>query len=302
MTNMEMSNEADFKKALEAEEREVRNMCLEILRVKPDVVFTEKGLSDYAQHVLRKENNVSCIRRIRKTDNNRVARVCGATIVHRPEEIQDSDVGVGCGLFEVKKIGDDYFTFITESKEPTACSILLRGASKDVLNEIERNLQDAMQVARNVIINPRLVPGGGALEMELSYRLQEEGKKIEGIQQYPYKAMAKALEVIPRTLAQNCGANVVRVLTELRAKHSKDDGFFYGIDGHEGKIVNMKDLDIWDPVSVKLQTFKTAIESSCMILRIDDIVSGIKPAQKQKDAQAAMDDEEDETFGDERDG
>lgn len=275
MTNLEMSSEADFKKALEAEELEVKKMCEDILKMNPDVVITEKGLSDYAQHILMKGNNVTCIRRIRKTDNNRIARVCGATIVHRPEELQETDVGTVAGLFEVKKIGDEYFSFVTESTDANACSIILRGASKDVLNEIERNLHDAMQVARNVLINPRLVPGGGALEMELSYRLTEKSKTIEGIQQLPYKAIAKALEVIPRTLAENCGADVVRVLTELRAKHSKEDGGYFGIDGKEGKIANMKDLDIWDPCAVKIQTYKTAIESAGLLLRIDDIVSGI---------------------------
>lgn len=110
-------------------------------------------------------------------------------------------MGTQCGLFEIKKIGDDYFTFMTQCKEPKACSILLRGASKDVLNEIERNLQDALGVARNVMMNPKLVPGGGAVEMELSCRLMEQATKIEGVQQWPYKALAGAFEVIPRTLA-----------------------------------------------------------------------------------------------------
>ena len=301
MTNLEMSSEEDFKKALLAEEMEVRKMCEEILKVKPDVVITEKGLSDFAQHILMKGNNVSCIRRIRKTDNNRIARVTGAIIVHRPEEIQESDVGTQSGLFEIKKIGDEYFSFFLDCEEPKACSILLRGASKDVLNEIERNLQDAMQVARNVLQNPKLVPGGGALEMEVAHQLLEHSKKIEGIQQLPFKAIAKALEVIPRTLAQNCGSDVIRVMTELRAKHSKDDGTFIGIDGHEGKIANMKDKEIWDPCAVKVQTFKTAIESACLLLRIDDIVSGMKSTKKESQGPPPDEDEE-ETFGDERDG
>ena len=174
MTNIEFTQESDFKRALEMEEEEVKRMCDEILKLKPDVVITEKGVSDTAQHFLQKLGNVTVIRRIRKTDNNRIARVSGATIVNRPEELQESDVGTDCGLFEVKKIGDEYFTFMTECKKPKACSILLRGASKDVLNEIERNLQDALGVARNVLINPKLVPGGGALEMELSCRLMEK--------------------------------------------------------------------------------------------------------------------------------
>jgi len=124
-------------------------MCNDILKWKPDVVITEKGVSDLAQHFLLK-GNISVIRRIRKTDNNRIARVSGATIVNRPEEIQETDIGTRCGLFDIKKIADDYFTYFVECKNPTACTIVLRGASKDVLNEMERNLHDALGVARNL--------------------------------------------------------------------------------------------------------------------------------------------------------
>ena len=133
--------------------------------------------------------------------------------------------------------------------------------------------------------------------MEVAHQLLEHSKKIEGIQQLPFKAIAKALEVIPRTLAQNCGSDVIRVMTELRAKHSKDDGTFIGIDGHEGKIANMKDKEIWDPCAVKVQTFKTAIESACLLLRIDDIVSGMKSTKKESQGPPPDEDEE-ETFGD----
>ena len=305
MTAMEFTDADDFKKALAWEEIEVKRMCEAILKHRPDVVITEKGVSDTAQHYLLTQGNVTVFRRLRKTDNNRVARVTGATIVNRPEEIQESDVGTKCGLFEVKKIGDDYFTFMTECQDPNACSILLRGASKDVLNEIERNLHDALGVARNVVVNPRLCPGGGALEMELACRMMEKAQTVEGIHQWPYKALASALEVIPRTLAQNCGADVVRILTELRARHAASDGSgkMWGINGNSGQIEDMKEAEIWDPCSVKQQTFKTSIESACMLLRIDDIVSGIK---KKADAggRKAYDSDggEDETFGDDRDG
>lgn len=182
MTNMEFTKEEDFRRALEMEEEEVTRLCNNILKVKPDVVITEKGVSDIAQHVLLKNGNCSVIRRVRKTDNNRISRVTGATIVNRPEELQESDVGTECGSFEVSKIGDEYFTFMTEAKDPKACSIVLRGASKDVLNEIERNLHDALGVARNVMLNPRLVPGGGAMEMELSQRLLEHAKNVPGVE------------------------------------------------------------------------------------------------------------------------
>jgi len=242
MTAMEFTQADDFKKAIAMEEIEVERMCEAILKVKPDVVITEKGVSDTAQHYLLTKGNCTVFRRLRKTDNNRVARVTGATIVNRPEELQESDVGTKCGLFEVDKIGDEYFTFLTGCTGGAACSIQLRGASKDVLNEIERNLHDALGVARNVVLNPKLVPGGGAIEMELACRLLEKAQSVEGIHQWPYKALASALEVMPRTLAQNCGADVVRILTELRAKHSASDGsgIFFGINGNTGKIEDMR--------------------------------------------------------------
>lgn len=135
-------------------------MCDYLLRFKPDVIITEKGVSDLAIHYLHK-GNVSVIRRLRKTDNNRIAKATGATIVNRPEELQESDLGTNCGLFEVRKIGDEYFTYFLECKNAHACSVILRGASKDVLNEMERNLQDAMSVARNILQCPQLVPGLG---------------------------------------------------------------------------------------------------------------------------------------------
>ena len=111
--------------------------------------------------------------------------------------------------------------------------------------------------------------------MELSVRLNKLAQTVEGIHQWPYKALASAFEVIPRTLAQNCGGNVVRMLTELRAMHASGEGLMMGINGNTATIENMDTATIWDPCAVKLQTFNTAIESACMLLRIDDIVSGI---------------------------
>ena len=150
--------DTDFTRILELEEEFVKKMCEDIISVKPDVVITEKGVSDLAQHYLVKAG-ISAIRRLRKSDINRIARACGATVVNRTEELRDEDVGTRAGLFEIKKVGDEYFCFITECKDPKACTIILRGASKDVLNETERNLQDALHVARNLLIEPKLVPG-----------------------------------------------------------------------------------------------------------------------------------------------
>ncbi|RPA88970.1 T-complex protein 1 [Choiromyces venosus 120613-1] len=276
-TTIEISKEEDWSKILEIEERQVKAMCDAILAFKPDLVITEKGVSDLAQHYLLK-GNVTALRRVRKTDNNRIARAVGATIVNRVDDIVESDVGTKCGLFEIEKIGDEYFSFMTKCEDPKACTILLRGPSKDILNEIERNLQDAMGVARNVFFHPRLAPGGGATEMAISVRLAEISKSIEGVQQWPYRGVAEALEVIPRTLVTNSGASPIRVLTQLRAKHVAKE-YTWGIDGDTGKIVDMKEYGVWEPEAVKLQSIKTAIESACLLLRVDEIC-GAKGAKQ----------------------
>jgi len=280
-TDMELSKETDFARILELEESYIRGLCDDIIAMKPTLVITEKGISDLAQHFLAKAG-IAAIRRVRKTDNLRIARSCGATICSRTDEISESHIGEDAGLFEVKKIGEEYFTFITQCKETKACSIVLRGASKDVLMEVERNLQDAMQIARNIMMESKVVPGGGACELAVANYLSNRAKLIQGEEQFPFKAVAKALEVIPRTLSQNCGANTIRTLTELRAKHTNDQGRTMGVDGTTGKITDMHDLGVWEPLSVKLQVYKTAIETATLLLRIDDIVSGTKRADGQE--------------------
>lgn len=295
-TNIEISKEEDFAKILQLEEESVRKMCDAITRVKPDIVFTEKGVSDLAQHFLMKAG-ITAVRRLKKSDNDRLARACGATIVNDPEELREEDVGTGAGIFEVKKLGDEYFMYVTECANAKACTILLRGASKDVLNEVDRNLRDATHVVRNIIQEPRLLPGGGAVEMALAQILTEKSKSIQGVRQWPYKAIARALEIIPRTLIQNCGGNTIRQLTALRAKHAQPNNQTWGVDGTNGNLVDMKELGIWDSLSVKLQVYKAAIETAILLLRIDDIVSGTKKADGSDDKKESKPEPEQEPRG-----
>ena len=280
-TNIEMMNEDDFTQILEMEEAYIKKICDEIIAFKPTLIITEKGVSDLAQHFLMKAG-VTVIRRLRKTDNLRVARACGATIVNRTDEIAESDIGTGAGLFEVRKVGDEYFTFIEDCDDPKACTILLRGASKDILNEVERNIQDALHVTRNLYLDARLVPGGGAVEMEVARWLGQRAKNLDGVEAAPYAAIGSALEIIPKTIAMNCGGNPVRELTALRAKHAKGEGDskMWGIDGLTGKVAQMEGLGILEPMAVKAQTYKTAIETAILLLRIDDIVSGTKKKEE----------------------
>ncbi|XP_064104485.1 T-complex protein 1 subunit gamma-like [Macrobrachium nipponense] len=280
-TDVEIVEEMDFTKMLEMEEESIKSMCADIISFEPDVVITERGVSDLAQHYLAKAN-ITCIRRVKKSDNNRIARACGAKIVNITSDLKEEDIGTEAGLFEIRKIGDEYYTFITQCKNPKACTILLRGPSKDFINEVERNLQDALGVARNLVMEPKLVYGGGAVEMALSRILHEKSKSVSGVKQWPYTALAQALEVIPRMLAQNCGGNVIRLLTNLRAKHASGE-IYWGVNGETGELADMRTLRIWDPLAVKIQVYKTAVETAVLLLRIDDIVSGCKKKDPSKE-------------------
>merc|ERR1712070_81895 len=288
-TNIEITNEEDFAKLLEIEENFIREQCETIISFNPSVVITEKGVSDLAIHYLVKAG-ITAIRRLRKTDNNRLAKCTGATIVNKVEEIQESDIGEQCGLFECKKIGDEWWSYFVECSEPKACTILVRGGTRDTQYEIARNLNDAMQVARNVVCNPKLLPGGGATEMAVAQTLKVKAAEVEGVASIPYSAVAEALEIIPQTLAENCGANVIRVVTALRAKHANKEGPTWGIDGNKGTLADMAEVGVWEPFVVKAQTIKTAIESACLLLRIDDIHSGISRKEKPGEQKATEQD------------
>jgi T-complex protein 1 subunit gamma len=280
MTNVEITKEEDWDLILKQEEDYIQNLCNAITAVKPDLVITEKGVSELAAHYLHKAG-CSVLRRLKKTDNNRIARATGATIVNDPRDLKETDVGTGCGLFEVRKIGDEYYTYIEKCKEPKACTVILRGGSKDILQEIERNLQDAMAVVRNIMLDPRVLAGGGSSEMSMAAAILDQINTIPGTQQGPYKAVANALEVIPRTLSENCGAKTIRLITELRSKHKidadgTDEGLYWGINGQIGELEEINKLDLWEPMVVKTQTIKTAVEAASMLLRIDAIVSGLR--------------------------
>jgi len=277
-TAMEISKEEDFTRALQMEEASIKAMCDKIISVKPDVIFTEKGVSDLAQHFLMKAN-ITAIRRLKKTDNNRLAKASSARIVSEIDDLKPEDVGTRAGLFEIKKIGDEYYTLVTECQDSKACTVVIRGASKDIMNEVERNLHDSMCVVRNIILHPHMMPGGGASEMALAKLITDNAANVTGMRHWAYAGIARALEVIPRTLIQNCGGNTIRQLTALRAKHAESsDNWTWGVDGKTGNLVDMNQYGVWDPLAVKLQVYKTAIETAVMLLRIDDILSGTKKA------------------------
>jgi len=272
-TNIEMKSNSDFERYLHIEENAIRQLCDDIIALTPDVVLCTKGCTDLAQHFLV-EAGVSVLRRNKAWELNRIARAVGGTVGTRPSHMSEKDIGKKCGLFEIRKVGDEYFSFFEQCEDPKACSVILRGAGKDILQEVERNLGDAMNVVRNIFKSPKVLPGGGATEMALAAHLRRTASTVTGQMAFPYKAVASALEVIPRTLSNNCGADTIRVMTQLRAAHAEGN-VTMAIDGEKGVLIDANELNIWEPYVVKESSLKTSMEAACMLLRIDDIVSGV---------------------------
>uniref|UniRef100_A0A671PYS1 T-complex protein 1 subunit gamma n=1 Tax=Sinocyclocheilus anshuiensis TaxID=1608454 RepID=A0A671PYS1_9TELE len=204
------------------------------------------------------------------------------------EEVGDGTTSVIILAGEMLSVAEQ---FLEQQMHPTVVISAYRQALDDMLN-ILKDVSTPVDVCRNVLLDPHLLPGGGALEMEVSHRLTERSRALTGVEQWPYRAVAQALEVIPRTLIQNCGASAIRVLTSLRAKHTQEGNSSWGINAETGTLADMEQLGIWEPLAVKAQTYKTAVETAILLLRIDDIVSGHKKKGEDQAGGAPMEDKE----------
>ncbi|KAI5160117.1 T-complex protein 1 subunit gamma [Nematocida ausubeli] len=264
--NIEMHESEVFGRALEVEEEQIERMVELLASCKPDVIASEKGVSDHAI-ALFKKHGISGIRRIKKSENQRISLATGAQIISRAEDASVQVLGVA-GLFEVERVGEDEYCKFIKCKSPKACTVLLRGPSRDIINELERNLQDALAVARNAYLSKSVVLGAGSIEMTLAHELEitqgltEKEKKV-------YMAAVEALRAIPACLIANSGNTKPLVkLLELKALHSKKK-HNYGVDGNTGEIIPS---EIYESILVKEQSLKSAIEGAIIILRVDGIV------------------------------
>lgn len=267
-TNYEFSREKDFTRALEIEEEQVREMCSKIIALKPDVVVCEKGVSDLALSILF-ENNITGLRRMKKTDTLRLSKACGATVANNPEDAEERHVGTSCGLFEYVKYGEEYYCKFSRCRNPKACSVVIRGPTKDILNELERNFMDAAKVAKNIFISPRLCPGGGAAEMAMACELMGSIGDNE-VENDVFARLGSALTVIPSILLENSGVfNPLKTIAFLEQKHK--EGSYYGVNGITGEVVDTRTL-VLEPHAVKSQCIKSAIEAVSQLLRVDGII------------------------------
>jgi thermosome len=255
---------------LDQEEKMLKDMVDKIITSGANVVVCQKGIDDMAQHYLSKAG-ILAIRRVKKSDIEKLSRACGAAVISNIDEISESDIGMA-DLAEEKKIGVDNMLYITGCDNPKAVSLVIRGGTEHVVDSLERALEDALRVVGVVIEDEKLVAGGGSPEVELSLRLREYAATLKGREQLAASKFADALEVIPRTLAENAGLDPIDMLVELRSQHEKGNKNA-GLDVYTGTVIDMLENGVVEPLRVKTQAIDSATESAVMILRIDDVIA-----------------------------
>jgi len=270
-----------MKMFLDEEARLLKDMVEKIKAAGANVVFCQKGIDDLAQYYLAKAG-ILAVRRVKKSDMEKLARATGAKIITNIEEISPDVLGYA-ELVEERKVADEKMVFVEGCPNPRAVSILVRGGLERAVDEAERNLVDALSVVSDVLEEPYVLPGGGAPEAEVAKELRKFAARLGGKEQLAVEAFANALEAIPRTLAENSGLDPIDMVAELRAAHEKPDGWKYGVDVFEGKVADMWAMGVIEPLSVKLQAIKAATEAATMILRIDDIIAASKLEEKGKE-------------------
>ena len=255
---------------LDQEEKMLKDMVDKIINSGANVVVCQKGIDDMAQHYMSKAG-ILAVRRVKKSDMEKLSRASGGAVVTNIDEISESDLGYA-DLAEEKKTGGDSMLFITGCKNPKAVSIVIRGGTEHVVDSLERALEDALRVVGVVIEDEKLVAGGGSPEVELSLRLSEYAATLKGREQLAVTKFANALEVIPRTLAENAGLDPIDMMVELKSQHEKGNKDA-GLDVYTGDVINMMDKGVVEPLRVKTQAINSATESAVMILRIDDVIA-----------------------------
>ncbi|MFP3160067.1 MAG: thermosome subunit alpha [Vulcanisaeta sp.] len=269
-TKISVSSPDQIKAFLEEESNILKSYVDKLAEVGANVVITQKGIDEVAQHYLAKRG-IMAVRRVKRSDIEKLAKATGAKIVTSIKDIKPEDLGTA-GLVEERKVGEEKMVFVEQCPNPRAVTILIRGAADRVLDEAERSMQDALHVIRDLYREPKIVPGGGAFEMEIARRIREWGRKLPGKEQLSVLKFAEALEHVPTILALTAGLDPVDAIAELRRRHDSGE-VDAGVDVLNGKVANMLKLNIVDPLLVKKQVIRSAAEAAIMILRIDDIVA-----------------------------
>jgi len=255
---------------LEEENRMIKTMVDKIHAIGANVVICQKGIDDMAQHFLSK-HGILAVRRVKESDMTKLAKATGGRITSNIEDISDKDLGAA-NLVQQKKVESDKWVFIEGCKNPQSVTLLIRGGSQRVVDEVDRSIHDALMVVKDVIEKPEIVAGGGAPEAVLASFLRDWSERFEGREQLAINKFAEALEIIPLTIAENAGMDPIDTMVKLRAKQSEGKKWT-GINAKEGRVADMLSQNIVEPVVVKEQIIKSATEAASMILRIDDVIA-----------------------------
>jgi chaperonin GroEL (HSP60 family) len=267
---IEITDPSQLHAFLDEEENMLRKMVDIVKKSGATVLFCQKGIDDLAQHYLGKEK-IYAVRRVKKSDMEKLAKATGANLVTKLDDLKASDLG-DAALVEEKKIADDRMTFVTGCKNPKAVSVLIRGGTEHVVDEIDRSLNDAISVVSVAFEDGKLVTGGGSAASELALKLRDYAASVGGREQIAIDAFASAMEVIPTALAENAGLDPIDVLIEMRQAH-KSGKKYAGINVFTGKVVDMKKEKVLEPIRVGKQAISSATDAAVMILRIDDVIA-----------------------------
>ncbi|MCD6348016.1 MAG: thermosome subunit, partial [Candidatus Korarchaeota archaeon] len=269
-SKIRVTSPAQVKEFLDQEKQMLAELVEKIAAAGANVVFCQKGIDDVAQHFLAK-HGILAVRRVRKSDMEKLAKATGAKIVVNVKEISEKDLGYA-ELVEERRVGEDKMVFVEGCKDPRAVSILIRGGEKQVIDEAERNLHDALSVVRNVIEDEKIVVGAGAAWIDLVLKLRDYAVQLGGKEQNVVDKFAEALESIPKTLIENAGHDPIVKLAELRKAHAEGKKE-YGFNIYTGEIENMHEKDIIEPERVVRRAIESASEFATTILKIDDIIA-----------------------------
>ena len=285
---IEINDPTQLNAFLEEEENMLKKMVDDVKKTGANVVFCQKGIDDLAQHFFAKEGIYAC-RRVKKSDMERLGRSTGASILNKISEIDASDLGYAERV-ELKKVEDEEMTFIMGVKEPKTVSVLVRGGTNHVADEVERSLVDAWSVVKVAIEDGMMVTGGGSTAMEIAMQLRDYAASVGGREQIAIEAYASALEVIPSTLAENAGHDPIDIVIEMRKQH-KTGQTYAGFNPYTGKVEDMKALNVIEPYRIGKQAINSATDAAVMILRIDDVIASRgSPVPQVGDGMPGMDD------------
>ena len=264
-----------IKAFLDQESEMLMRMVNQVKDSGASILFAQKGIDDVAQHFLAKAG-IMAARRVKKSDMEKLAKATGGKVISNLSDLKPSDLGA-CGLVEERKVGDDKMIFVEDCSDPQAVAIFVRAGLERMIDEAERALNDALYVISDVAEMPKMVPGGGAIETELAKIVSSYATQVGGREQLAIEAFGAALEVVPRTLAVNAGLDVLDTMVAIKAAHDKEGGWSVGVNVFDEGVIDMLEQGVVEPMAVKLQAIKSAVEVSSMILRIDDVVAATAP-------------------------